>query len=349
MNEINVNKSLLNQLYNREAKEAFLRDYLEDNKTRETYIVYLFLASEWENKIGKNLYDFSREDVIDLMANSFASSHASLRAFYSICKQYGRWATDRNYNKTKINPFELVKFNEHILPILNVKDLEDKYISEEQLWEIVEGSYTTEDGEEVPFCENYQDAVPLVLPFYSVKGNRNAEIRNLKYSDILEDNKIMLTDDDGSTRIIELPEKVIKLLKAAYNEKEYMRRANKYSKRRNVTLKAIELEETNSILKPCVVSKKSEKVENINEENEIRVVSTTITARVKKVLNLSGYEKMSINNIYDSGKLHLLRKIEEIKGGKPSIDDYKAVQQKFNDSVEKYSNIKLLYELVILR
>jgi len=314
-----VSEEILAKLYNRKVKEAFLENYLEDDETRVSYAIYLNLASRMEKILGKDLYLFSRDDVLSLCSDNFTSSHTALRAFYSVCKAYVGYCTDQGYNPTMINPFMLVKFRQHILPMLNEKGLEGKYLSEEEIWDIKDETSI-----------NAQDFVCLLLPWYTIKGVKNSEIQKLRKSDVNEiTNTVKLTEDDGSVREIELPRKVINVINEAWGQSEYQRRGREgFGGRCTAQLKP-----SDYIVRPTTV------------KGEDFATAQTISARVKKELIDAGHPTLSLNDIYMSSKLNKLKAIENEKG-KLEIDDFKRIQFDFNDSTENYSNLLELYNIL---
>jgi len=80
----------------------------------------------------------------------------------------------------------------------------------------------------------------------------------------------------------------------------------------------------------------------INAESYI--TAQTASARVKKLLTDCGYGNLSIIDIYNSGKLNMLKRIEK-ENGKLEVEDFKKVQFEFNDDTKNYSNLMILYNL----
>lgn len=323
MKEINVSETLLKQLYNREYKELFLKEYLEDESTMETYVVFMILVGDYEKLLKKDLFEFSSKDILDFFSSQTTSSHTSLRTLFSIMKNYLNWSTGRGLNVTGINPFSTISFKDDVLTMLNIRGLGDKYLSEEQIWELESIS------------KNYQDFSILASLFYSVKGNKCAEIINLKSEDINGvSDTLKLTDEDGSTREIEAPKKLINALKKADGEDAYERRgmAGK-GNRTTCTLKS----DSEFVFRPTT------------KNGNAWITAQTCATRVRKLLEEAGYEKTSLNDIYISGKLHALRQIEltkNEKGESLDIEDFKTVQRRFADNDANYNNIKELYNLL---
>jgi integrase len=318
--EMKVSDTLLKQLYNRERKEKFLKNYLEEDSTRTSYVIYLIMAKNAEERLGKDLVDFSRDEAISICAENFTDSHASLRAFYTVCKLYVSYAISEGYSKTMINAFELLKFKQHILPMLNILNLPKKFPTMEEIWEMENKSI------------NHQDFLPIILSAHGIKGSRTSEIQKLKDEDISTVyNTLNLTDDDGSVRQVTISPRLMKIITLARGESIYKRRGAVGFGGRN----SAELKDTSYVLRPTTV------------KGDDFLSAQSISSRTKKLLKDCGYENLSINDIYNAGKLARLKEIELEKGGKPlEVEDFQRVQFEFNDSVINYSNIMLLYEQI---
>lgn len=320
--KMNVSKTLLDQLYNKELKEKFLQNYLEEDATRTSYAIFLIRASKWEKKLDKDLCSFSRENVLDMCSDNFTDSYSSLRAFFTICSLYAGYCTMEGFNKTLINAFKLVKFDQHIMPMLNKLHLPQKYINEEQLWAMANESI------------NDQDLFCVVMPWYTVKGVKLSEMCRLKDDDVSGVyNTLRLTNEDGSIREIEVPHKVIELIERTSNQGTYNRRGKEgFGSRITADLK----EGSPYILKPTT--------KNGNEF----LTPQSCASRAKKLFVDCGYPAMTINDIYVSSKLDKLKKIEmaKPKGEFLTVEDFKQMQFDFNDDVKNYNNLMVIYNLV---
>lgn len=333
--KINVSEALLSRLYNREIKELFLKEYLEDENTMETYCVYLCQIAPFEELLGKDLYDFNVSDIYSLFSNSFTSSSTSLRALFSIAKSYVSYATfTRKLNRSGTNPFATIDFKKDILKMLNLKNIENRYLTEEQVWAIENHEKTI----------NYQDFICIILPFYGIKSQLCSEIVNLKRSDIdgvnntvTLVNKIIYEEDpitkiktekDRILRTIPISKRLIKVIEDADDQEIYYRRGRAgFGDRVTADL----YPESEFVVKPTTVNGNS------------WITPQSVATRAKKNLKDVGYGHMSINDLVVSGKISALRKIQDEKGFL-EINDYKLIQDRFGEDMANYANIKLTYE-----
>jgi len=320
--KVKVPEFLLNQLYNRPNKELFLKEYLEDDLTRQSYCVYLNLVSKHELLIGKDLADWSADDILNFFANQMTTSHSSLRAQFSISKQYCNFCVGRGINTTGTNKFATLSFKKDVLPMLNMKNYKNKFLTEEQVWAMQNESI------------NAQDTVCLIPLFYGIKGNKVSELQKLVESDLDSINHtIRLTDDDDSVRVIEISERLEGIFRDAIGQDVYNRRGKEGFGGRN----SAQLHDSDSIIRPTT----------INAEGFC--TAQTISTRCKKLLTDCGHSELSINDVYTSGKLSRLKKIKD-ENGEITVEDLKKIQFDFNDNVNNYSSILetfLLYEKAI--
>jgi integrase len=327
-----VPNSILNKLYNKEDKKLFLKEYLEDEATREMYAVYMISLGTFENLIGKDLYNFSSKDILDYFSTLYTTSATSMRASFSTAKQYVNWANARGFNRTGTNPFSTLDFKNDILTMLNLKNIEKRYITEKQVWEIGNDKRTI----------NVQDFICIILPFYGIKGQLCSEIVNLKREDVdgVHDtitlvNKIIYEDPKAETKVVKdiirrtipISKELIKIIEDADDQETYYRRGNAgFGDRTTAELNT----ESEFVVKPTL-------------KNSFQITAQSIATRAKKNLKDVGYGHMSINDLVVSGKISALRKIEEEKGFL-EINDYKLIQDRFGEDFSNYANIKLVYE-----
>lgn len=319
---VKVPEFLLNQLYNRPNKELFLKEYLEDDLTRTSYCVYLNLVGKHELMIEKDLADWSADDILNFFANQMTTSHSSLRAQFSISKQYCNFCVGRGINTTGTNKFATLSFKKDVLPMLNMKHYENKFLTEEQVWAM--------ENESI----NAQDTVCLIPLFYGIRGSRVSELQKLLDSDIDSVyNTIRLTDDDGSVRVIEISPRLVTLFRDASNQSVYNRRGKEGFGGRNSAM----LHESDFVIRPTTIN------------GDEFCSAQTINTRCKKLLTDCGHSELSVNDVYTSGKLSRLKKIKD-ETGEITVEDLKKIQFDFNDNVNNYSSILetfLLYEKAI--
>ena len=312
---MNVNSIILEKLYNREFKDLFLEEYLTDDKSRESYAVVLIKIAKYEKNLKKDLCQFSKKEILGMFKKMKINSHTTMKTLFNICKTYSSWTCGKKINRDYNIPFSSIEFERDIFPLLVFEELKDKYITEKQLWEIIDNN-----------SFNAQDIVCLLLPFYFIKGDKCVDMINLKIDNVNID-KLTITVGD---REILMQKRVIDIIMNAYNQTIYNRFGEKgYGGRSTCTIVPSQF-----IIRP--VAEKT--------DNEF-VSAVTCANRCRKILHSVGIENMSINDINTSGKLHVL---SEIKNREECVlvADYQDVNKMFGHNIKNYANIKKLFEII---
>jgi len=315
---LEVKDVFLSKLYNREYKELFLKEYLEKDSTRESYTIYLMLIAETERMLGKDLFLFSAQDIINYFANAYTTSHTALRSAFSIFKNYVNWGVGRGFNNaTGVNPFSTISFKKDILPLLNVKNMKSRFITEEQMWDIEN------------LVVNYQDYVCLVLPFYLAKGEKCKELVNLTDSRVNGiTNTLTLIDNSGEVREMVISQRVMEVVVKAGGEDVY-RRESSDEKEGSIA----DLQESEYIIR------------STRRSDSGSANAQAISARCKRLLIEAGYEDMSIQDVKMSGKLALLKRMEIENGGTLVVEDFQEVNRLAGDNDKNYNNLRETYNL----
>jgi len=212
-------------------------------------------------------------------------------------------------------PFVYIEYEEDIFPLLDFSELKNKYITEEQLWNIIDN-----------YSLNAQDSICLLLPFYFIKNDKCADLVNLKIENINVSKSIITIGD----RDIFVPKRVIEIAIESYNQTIYNRTGEKGHGDRSTCVLSI----SNFIVRPV----------SENGVNEF-VSAQTCAHRCRKILELAGFKKTSINDINMSGKLHLLLQIKN-KENCVLVADYQFVNEMFGHSSANYANVKKLFEII---
>lgn len=289
-------------MYNEEIKTRYLEEKYPNEESRNV-IQYIFFYSYLDEKVlGKDLYDFTREEIGNVIKSSRPKSTLLSQNRGRIISQYISWAIQNNLRKSNINPLLGVEteFYEQLVD----KD-KDVYISKQDLEEI----YDT--------LVNAQDKVIFQLLFEGIKGKECTEIRNLKLSDI-EDGKVKLKNDYKGERTIELMDKeqTIKLIQEASRQTIYYYNNGKEIKK---GINQAELFETGYIIKP---------VKKSNVVND-RVTQAVIMSRVKRSAEEFGLPFLKPVSVTRSGMIYMAYKLLQ-KMDKPKLT-YSGVWEKIGD------------------
>jgi hypothetical protein len=271
------------KFYNDEIKNRFLNEVYENEQSRDV-IGYIFEYSRGnEEVLGKDLYDFTVEEIGLTISNS---SHLPRSVEVAMARgryisRYITWAIKNNLRRGNINPLQ--GMDEEWYSQFIDKDAK-QFISKAELSEM----------ESV--LVNYQDIALLRLLFNGVYGYESSEIRNLKITDISDDRTLRLYDDRKGERHITVDESTIVVLRKAYEQSSYKNKNGDVEGRNAESL----LPENEYIIKPTLRGK-------MNESD--RVTQPTIMKRMRNIAQLFDMPDLNPKSVNRSGMIYLAYKI----------------------------------------
>jgi integrase len=130
---------------------------------------YVFkVISDYENKIGKDVYSFTKDEIYDVLLSFDTINLQELRHHLSVINNYTNWVAEKGLCEP-ITRLEAVNVRD-----LKLDDLMKKQIikSPEQLYEIINNSY---DLKQVP-----NEAVIIILLWIGVDS---LDVRTLRVDD----------------------------------------------------------------------------------------------------------------------------------------------------------------------
>lgn len=265
----------MTDLYNADIKEKFIGTY--SSKSQIPYRNAFEKSKGFEYELDRDIYDFDLVDFESLF-KQFANVYQSrLRSIGRIYSAYIKWAISEGLSKHSKNPLAEVKtswFEQFVRKAkLFYSDVEILHIEN--------------------MCKNKQDAVIIRLVFEGVLGQAGAEIRNLKISDIKPNNGLLLTDEDGSTREIDVSPRCIQLIEQAFHEKRYYK-SNGFMKPTENVRDYTDLIENDFVIHSS----------NTGRDKNIGAVDKFVLyRRITTIENQLGLENFNIKNISRSGML----------------------------------------------
>lgn len=267
-------------LYNLPTKIKYLAEkniVLNDVNYNTHPVLRIFILSqEMEEYYKKDLYEFTFSEFERFFYAAQPSTITASENFVSQTALYVDWAIEEGLTK-RINPLTSLdttwrrKFGKH-----NLKTLWTNMEMNELIKKIPEP----------------QIAVVLSLLFNGVRGKNLSELSNLKESDVnYDEKKLTLTDEDGKTRVIEVDQLCIDIIRLA-NAQEYYKSLDYYfsNKKRK---KRSHLIDTPYILR---------KGKNSASKTDY-VDSGQIHKRLEDVQEWFGEYKMNPHTLVQSGRL----------------------------------------------
>ncbi|GCD12878.1 phage lytic cycle repressor MrpR family protein [Clostridium tagluense] len=303
-----------------ENKQVYLIDRYKDNKknTVLTYFRLFKLFKGMEEVLGKDIYSFNDEEIIDAISRIPTFSKRMVNSIGSLLDNYIEWACQRGLNPTRRNPMQHIKVKTHLEQMINTTVLAQRFISKKNLYDMRE---EIEKNSDKDIDITAQDFLPIILPFYGIYGKECSEISNLRIEDIDRfKNLATVRDDFGNERIVEIDEQLVDLIIEADEQKEYKKRENWIHK----------LTKNGYVLK-------STKGDGRLNVNGIRIRFS----KVLKLYNKSQDEisRLTMKSVISSGKYARLRKLEQVKG-ELTDQDFRDMQVEFGDNPKSYFGLK---------
>ncbi|MWV44900.1 hypothetical protein GRF59_14860 [Paenibacillus sp. HJL G12] len=276
-------------LYNEEQKTRFLKGLNENTYT--TYLRVLKRASKLEERLGKDLYNFSLFEIEDLLSYLAPKTLQSANGSGSIIQNYIRWAISQDLRDDNLNPLDIMGSSGFYLKFVDKTN--KLLITNEELKDII--------GD----LENWQDSViPLAL-FEGIFGREYSELLNLTINDLNIDEstatlKNELKNGEIEKRTIKISEHLMALLIRAAEQKDYSQ-DNGHSTAKSPV---VELADSPYIIRS--VKRRATANEKADKHLVLR--------RLKNIGVWKGLKHLSAINIRNSGMLYMAKELYESKG-----------------------------------
>ncbi|MDD4779157.1 MAG: hypothetical protein PHT02_00940 [Tissierellia bacterium] len=308
-------------LYNRELKQRFMTTYEEG--TQKSLIFIFNKSAQLEYSLGKDIFEFNREELDDLFLLFNSTSKQSVASRFSIIGKYIDFAIEQGFLKTGIN---LVKN-------LSGEEYYNKYISKIAERRKILDTKQFDNLED--FCVNDQDAAAIAIIREGARGRQEAEneleeLVNLKIEDCnFDTNEVILTRNNGKTRIIAVSDKTMEALKDANAQEIYIRKNGEIDdwtkeKKNN----KMNLHKTGYIFKPTAKSDFGQ------------ITAKALVQRISMIKQLYGNPFITVTNLWLSGMAEYGRKIKTEKGRELEKEDYKEICRRFGHNEVYWSKIK---------
>jgi len=328
---------LLNKVFNhdRDVKEAFLEDIKPS--TAKTIRSILFKVDEYEEIIGKSIYDFSLEDRDDFLVSMFKNkSKGVINTTRSYLVKYINYCIDNNLVRHMENRFSLIS-KDDVNKYVDETAIRMKYLSKEEIKEA--------QDKLVNNCDKLiLQLIPLSIRGRTENGNRNEELINLRVIDAVESYKtgiLKVWNNDGDFRNVPIDDETIELLKETINDNKYIiNNGSSYSRKRHnkvlglgIGEKCFPLNNTGYVFRTAGMSKKG----------KVRV--NYFTSRLAMLKDWIGNQYITVTNLYSSGIIDYAMQLKNEKGAELNNDDYMKIIDRFNygnpqiaqDGIENWS------------
>ncbi len=296
-------------MYNEDRKVRFIKEREEEVILPEGFLErHLNRVSEMENRLGKDLCDFTFYDITEYYKMLNLSSFESISVLNSQFSMYTFWCLEQNLVKDGQNHFQELNTNDFYNCI-------NKVIATAK---IITRGVVLEWIEQLP---NPKDQFILLGLFEGIKGKDFCELIKLRPEDV---NGNVLSLCTG--RKIEVSNKLISIIEDCKEE-------NKYYSITGNNVKVSRLVNRGYIIKDYP---------NIKEDVSAFQDGRRIYNNIKRILCYFGvYPLMTANTIAESGKIHEIKK--RAKELNINCNDFvysehiQEIEQKYDCKIQKKS------------
>lgn len=328
-------------LFNEDRKELFLDEITNSPDSRRVYRRIFVKSHDDEMKYEKDLCEFTEEQLISFLTSLQPTTDAAADHNGRVVSSYLGWCIKNGHIPWNGNPLE------SFTPEMFAQLVDHKikiYISEEELNYVLGG------------CQNAQDQLMLVLPFYGVCGEAGSEIRYLKNTDVDFINKKLHVKNvkeettpvgrkvksfTERTVTIDGPnsERVFDIIDRAIKQTHYIRR-NGMVEDDTYGVRTV-LVENNFVARSGKTN-----TEHFNDA----IDKTTFFRRINIVSKTLEYPYLNAKNLQRSGMIYMAKNLYEAEG-KLEKEQYLKICEQFDVkpnmwfSLKKFCNLEAIYAL----
>lgn len=293
--------------YNPEYKLDFLEKHKEKIQDFNFYYRLFLNIKHLEEEQGRDLYDFSRRDIEDIVSQMKPSTSSAAAKIIAMIKRYLTHAANDGMKMTNI-----IQIRSMVNMADRFKPNNPKYYVSESEIQLLEDS-----------CINPQDAFIFRAIFEGVAGAEMIELRSLKMTDIdIYQNLVSINlKNYNKNRTIRVSDRFIDIAKKAYEQKVYiLNNGEDVSEDFMRVSTAYDLEDSGYIMKKSFIGRMIK---------DAPVTNPTLYKRFNNIKSFQSFETidkyyLKFNNVYKSGAIWYGAKyIEEKEIPIKEIDDKK--------------------------
>ena len=191
-------------MYNETIKTRYIQEKESTTNMPKDYLVRMFNKAEiFENKLGKDMSNFTVYEIEDFYKTLNLRSLESLTVLHSHLSLYTQWCLQQNLVFDCQNHFVEINGGS-LIDYINTMALKKSIITRKTLYELIDGLI------------NPSDAFIMLALFEGIDGEMYCELTNLKMSDF-NGNKVKLC----TGRELTVSSKLVELAKESNEEKKY--------------------------------------------------------------------------------------------------------------------------------
>lgn len=315
---LNLN-NIVDELAQKEAIESVLSS---GNKAEETKVFYrevLNSVQEKETELNKYYYQFNYNEILQMVKDWKITTIHSIKTINTILNNYLEYYV----GKGKIKQRHALFIQLDSLQDCLIEDVESMYFTSEQEYKMFVNN----------FCYNSQDSVIFSLLLEGIRGLEHQEIRNLKEEDVdFLNNTLTLRqhDKDGyqHTRTIKGSSILMENIHDAIYDDTYF--------------KGNGLASIDVAVETLHIARNGFVVRNVGRLDYEPIGLHIIVQRVKRLSKAYNKSKLNPKNIFQSGMILKLKRIE-FENGELTNDDFKNIHKMYNLSSNTWYSTKKLY------
>ena len=276
---------MISELSVKPYNEEFKQQYMDEQESRNTHIketVQLLFRriAIWEERLGKDLYDFSVEEILGYYKYLSMTSLESIMVANNQYKLYSAYALQRGVIKDNQNHYAEID-----LPTLKTCLFtglaEEKVISRSELLKILESSDV----------ENISDKVIALALFEGICGKELIELTSLEPTDINpQTNMVKLC----TGRRLRISNKLKTWCLESAEEYTYYNSLNKIGNKRYIS-------SDTRVLKRLVNST----VDTVHQRHK------TVNRRLDHLIDITGRSAFGVGSLRESGRLEMIKDLRE--------------------------------------
>lgn len=262
-------------MYNEELKERYIEEKTNEVVIDDVALNKLFEKTErWELENGKDVHSFTFYEIQEFYKMQNMSSFDSLKIMNSRLSMYTQWCLSQNLVLDNQNHF-LEMDNEILTECLNKVKVKNRVVTEQMILHFVSR------------LENPRDKYVLLGSFEGLRGENFCELLKLKPSDV-EGNVVTLC----TGRKITVSNTLIRIIDECVNTDDYVAMSGNNNK-------VVNLIDNGYVFKNYPNVK--------NDDDDYRAGRNLYTSFRRIINNLDLPPYITLNCLYDSGKLHMVK------------------------------------------
>lgn len=270
---------------------------LGEEVSEETKLSYDNLMRRISNyevnwKDGRDVYTFSRDEIMDMFTMFGSSSATTLNVYRSILGKYIDLAIEQGYIKTNINITNNITYSD-LVELVNKTRYEQKFVTREEIYDAIEVERDEIIGERIKGLLNYQDQAIILLLF---EGLTVTEIADLKIEQINFNTLTVKIVRDDEEILIKIPQKLSNILELTTLKSIYQMNNGVKNRIRDL----IETKDSPYFIKP---------IKNTRNENDLKLTPQVVQTRIAKIFENENYLNMPFmtpSSLYLSGVIDRL-------------------------------------------